>query len=217
MANRERPRDRGARRAHEALSLLGRDARAARIAADLTQEAVASVLRLDRTWISRFELGDAPGISLTHVFEILAVLGLDASVRSYPAGDPIRDAGQARLLERLHLRLPPAVGWETEVPMPTMGDLRAWDGLLRLGQERWGVEAETRIGDLQARLRSLQLKRRDGGVDGVILLLNDSRHHRSLVREHRALLLGVCPADGQEALEAIEAGRPPRGDALILL
>ena len=39
----------------------GRDARAARMAVDLTQAAVAAAVRLDRTWISRFELGDAPG------------------------------------------------------------------------------------------------------------------------------------------------------------
>jgi len=101
--------------------------------------------------------------------------------------------------------------------MPATGDLRAWDAMLRIGPERWGVEAETRIGDLQARLRSLQLKRRDGGVDGVILLLADTRHHRSLIREHRVLMEGVCPVDGREALEAFAAGRPPRGDALILL
>lgn len=217
MANRERPRDRGARRADEALALLGKEARAARIAADLTQSSVADTVKLDRTWISRFELAHAHGITLRAAFEIAAVVGLDISVRTYAAGDPIRDVAQVRLLERLHRQLASTIGWETEVPLPSMGDQRAWDGMLRIGPERWGVEAETRIGDLQARARSLQLKRRDGGVDGVILLLGDSRHHRSLVKDHPMLFEGLCPVPGQDALEALRAGRPPRGDALILL
>ena len=217
MANRERPRDRGARRAGEALALLGKEVRAARTAADLTQASVADTVKLDRTWISRFELGGAPGITLRTVFEIAAVVGLDVSVRTYAAGDPIRDTAQARLLERLHEELPSAVGWQTEVPLPSIGDPRAWDAVLRIGPQRWGVEAETRIGDLQARARSLQLKRRDGGVDGVVLLLGDSRHHRTLLKDHGVLLEGVCPVSSEQALVALRAGRPPRGDAMILL
>jgi hypothetical protein len=48
--------------------------------------------------------------------------------------------------------------WQTEVPLGPAGDLRAWDALLGLSRERVGVEAETRITDLQAVARRLALK-----------------------------------------------------------
>lgn len=217
MAHRERSRDRGVRRSREALIDLGRQVRIARIGSDLSQEAVAEAAGIDQSWLSRFERGQAPGISMEAVSVLLAAVGLDLSVRAYPGGDPVRDRPQLVLLGRFQGEVSRVILWASEVPLPNAGDPRAWDALLSIGTARWGVEAETRIGDVQARVRSLQLKKRDGRVDGVILLLLDSRHHRLLMGRHRSLLEVNFPVQSDAALTALRAGRPPSGDAIILL
>jgi transcriptional regulator with XRE-family HTH domain len=217
MANQERVRDRGIRRATESLDALGRAFREARLAANLSQQAVSGATHIDRSWISRFERGHASAMRLEDCHVLLAAVGLDLATRTYVAGDPMRDDPQARLLGRLFRELPEVVGFQMEVGLPLPGDPRAWDALLRIGSERWGVEAETGIRDLQARSRSLQLKKRDGGVDGVILLLRDSHHHRRLIHEHRDLIRALCPVGPRDALAALRAGVPPAGDAYILL
>ncbi len=218
MANRERPRDRGTRRASEALADLGRQCRDARTASDLTQAAVARAAGVDRSWLSRFERGDAGGIGFVAVGRLLAVVGLDLSVRAYPGGDALRDAPQLGLVGRFRSEVAASVGLETEVPLPMPGDPRAWDAFLRfMSGARWGVEGETRVGDVQARVRSLQRKKRDGRVDGVILLLGDTAHHRAMFRDHGALLRSTFPVASDEALADLRAGRPPRGDTIILI
>ena len=84
------------------------------------------------------------------------------------------------LLRRLQSALGPRVGWRTEVPLPGGGDRRAWDALIGVGATRIGVETETRARDAQSLQRRLALKKRDGGVDHVILLLADTRQQPPL-------------------------------------
>src|SRR4029450_9470554 len=109
---------------------------------------------------------------------VAAVLGLELSIRAYPAGDPIRDLAHARLLERLHRDLHPSLRWHTEGPFPTPGDLRAWDAVTGRDHWRLGIEAETVIDDTQALDRKIALKVRDGGVDRVLLLVTDTPRNR---------------------------------------
>jgi transcriptional regulator with XRE-family HTH domain len=217
MANRERPRDRGVRIGRQELIKLGREARDARVQAGLTQRAVADSVGVHRSWVGSFEQGKAPGIGFQVVATILSVVGLDLSARAYPGGDAIRDAGQAAMIGRFLAVVPDSVGRAVEVPFPNTGDPRAWDVRLRIGSTTWGVEAETHVGDLQATLRRMSLKRRDGLVDGMLLLLLDSRHHRRLLREHRSLLAGSYPGDAREAMALLRAGRPPMCDTIILI
>jgi hypothetical protein len=103
------------------------------------------------------------------------------------------------------------------VPLPSAGDLRAWDALLRGSGWRCGVEAETRPRDLQALERRLALKQRDGAVDMLVLLLLDSRYNRALVREHADALHARFPVRGVRALELLGAGVSPGERAVILL
>ncbi|MFN8621527.1 MAG: helix-turn-helix transcriptional regulator [Chloroflexota bacterium] len=196
---------------------MGAEARSARITNGLTQAEVAEVVRISRQYVGKFEQGQAPGIALHHVFEICAVLGLDVWMRAYPAGDATRDKAQLEIIERFTPSLHLSIGWGGEVPMPILGDPRAWDLLLRIGVERWGTEVESHVADLQDRVRSVQRKRRDGQVDGVILVLADTQHHRDLVARHARFLKQLFPVSGDDALAALRAGRPPAGDALILI
>jgi hypothetical protein len=88
---------------------------------------------------------------------------------------------------------------------------------MRLPDVSIGVEAETRPRDWQALQRRLALKRRDGGVDRVLLVLTNSRWNRALVRTHAADLAGDFSVPQRVALEAIAAGRDPGGNAVILI
>lgn len=100
--------------------------------------------------------------------------------------------------------------------MPSPGDLRAWDELLR-GPVTVGVEAETRPADLQAVGRSISGKRRDSGVDRVVLLIADTARNRRLVQDHIGMLRQSFPLDTRACLAALGAGRDPGADGLVIL
>jgi hypothetical protein len=105
------------------------------------------------------------------------------------------------------------------VPLPRPGDQRAWDGTITPADQRWryGVEAETHPSDGQAQMRRLALKRRDGQVDGVILLLPDTRTTRAFVREFGPLVARDFPQSGPNALRRLAAGEDPGGSAVVVL
>lgn len=217
MGSRERAIDLGAARAREILARLPAEARSVRLTIGLGQEDVAAALGMSRSQYSRIERGLSPGISIDLAVRLFAVLGQDLSVRTYPAGDPIRDVAHAALLERLHRRCHPSFSWRTEVPLPIPGDLRAWDATALCPACRIGVEAETRLRDVQALDRRLALKERDGGMDRLVLLVLDSRSNRDVVRSHGDILAVRFPVPGPRALELLGAGVDPGGNALILL
>lgn len=206
------------------MALTGREFKAARVNAGLPQRVVAAACGMSRPQYGRVERGASPQVSINTISRIASVLGLDASLRFYPAADPLRDAAHLTLLERFRARLHPSLSWRTEVPLPRHGDQRAWDGVVqgfRLPPERerarGGVEAETRPVDAQALERKLALKERDGGVDWVILLLLDSRHNRAFLARQGGLLKVRFPLDGRQALELLGAGINPGMSAIVLL
>ena len=209
--------DIGAARARETLARLTAEARAVRLASGLGQNVVAAALGISRSQYSRIERGLSPDLSIDMAARLFAVLGQALSIRAFPAGDPIRDAAHAALLERLHARCHRSVRWRTEVPFPIPGDLRAWDASAACGVCRIGVEAETRLRDLQALHRRLNLKERDGGMDRLVLLVLDSRSNREVVWSHREELALRFPIPGTRAIELLAAGVDPGGNALILL
>jgi hypothetical protein len=156
-------------------------------------------------------------LTLVQVAELLAVVGLDLSCRAYPAGQPLRDAAHVRLLADFRGRLHRSLRWATEVPLPAYGDQRAWDATVTGEGWRYGVEAETRPTDAQALERRLALKRRDGGVDGVLLVLPDTRHVAGFLRDGSAALSAALEVPGVRALELLAAGVNPGGSALIVV
>jgi hypothetical protein len=95
-------------------------------------------------------------------------------------------------------------------------DRRAWDLVIYL-RPPVGVEAENRVRDLQDLERRVALKKRDSGMGRVILLLRDTRWNRGIMAAHRDRLRRSFPITSATALAAIEAGRDPGGDAIVLL
>jgi hypothetical protein len=145
-----------------------------------------------------------------------AGLGQELVVRPYPNGDPIRDAAHVALLERLRARRHASIRWQTEVPLPIPGDLRAWDATAIGRAFRAGVEAETRVRDVQALERRLSLKQRDGAMDLLILVVLDSRSNRHALRRAGDRIAERFPIPGPRALELLGAAVDPGGDTLIL-
>jgi transcriptional regulator with XRE-family HTH domain len=88
--------DRTARRLRER---LGSELRTARLAAGLPLDQVARAVRLSPSEVSRIERGLAPWLDLVTLGRLAAIVGLDLSVRLYPAGEPVRDVAHLRLTE----------------------------------------------------------------------------------------------------------------------
>jgi transcriptional regulator with XRE-family HTH domain len=216
MTIRERPADRGRRRARSDAGVIAGDLFQARTSHGLSLRTVSAAAGIDHTRLWRFERGAATELTLADVAAVGAVLGLDVRLRAYPASDPIRDAGQQRLLERLHARLHPGLRWQTEVPLPIEGDRRAWDALIR--GECWacGIEAETVLSDVQAVERRLALKIRDGGVDRVILLVADTRRNRRALAGAPAAFTWL-DRDARSVLRALGAAEQPSESAIVFL
>jgi len=217
MVSRERPLDIGATRGRELVARTSAEARTARLNAGLGQERVAAAAGISISQLSRIERGLSRDLSIDLAARLFAVLGLDLSVRAYPAGDPIRDAAHVALLERLHARCHSSLTWRTEVPLPIPGDLRAWDATATCSAFRAGIEAETRLRDVQAIDRRLALKERDGGMDRLILLVLDSRSNREAIRSYSQIFAARFPVPGARALELLSVGADPGGNALIRL
>src|SRR5437867_56395 len=129
MATRSGHLDRARRRIAEDERRVREQIAAARRNSGLSQAEVGYACGLSRSAMGRVENGETRVADIRRLALIGAAVGLDIRLQAYPAGDPIRDAGQARLLERFRARLDPSLRWSTEVPLPIAGDPRAWDAL----------------------------------------------------------------------------------------
>jgi len=217
MTTAQRRVDVGQRRTRRSLLELGEALRDARISADLSQDAVAAAALLSRSQVSRLERARIPNASVAELTRVGSVLGLRFAVRYFPEGPPMRDAGHARLLARLQEQLGPGLRLRTEVPVIGSGDARAWDAEVRDRSSRCGVEAETRLHDVQAMDRRIALKMVDGRQDRVILLVRRSRSNREALRSCRVLLRDRFPLDSRAILDDLRAGRIPPASGILVL
>lgn len=199
------------------LSSIGDEFREARVSAGLSQNAVGQRIGRSHAQVSRIERGVVPEVSFQTLAVIASALGLDLPLRSFPSGDPLRDAGQLAVLARFRAAVSPRVRHRTEVPLGIPGDRRAWDEVM-LGRD-WSmpVEAESRVRDTQALRRRLALKCRDARVDRVLLVVADTRHNRRAVRLAEADFREAFPLNGRRAMAALKRGDLPPASALVFL
>ena len=216
MSTRERARDRGLRRATQIRTDIASELRAARLAADVTQSHVARVAGLTQPSISRAETPSAGPVSIEALAVHSAVLGMQLSVKTYPVGSPVRDAAHLELLARFRLAVYDGFGWHPEALIGQRGDLRAWDVLLS-GPVRIGVDAETRLRDIQSLQRKTGAKARDSGVDRVVLVVSNSRHNRRVLNEHALALSGTFRLGHMATMDALRAGRDPGDNGIVRL
>lgn len=219
MGHRERPVDRGRRRGRDLTRTLVAEYRTGRIVHGLSQRAVGAAIGLSDSEISRIETGQRDDVSVELLSALLAVVGKDLAANAYPVGAPLRDSAHLALLERLRSIVSPSFRWLTEVPTRP-GGIRAWDAMLVRPVTlpcRIGIEAETRIHDVQAVERSVQVKLRDSDVERAILLLTDTRHHRVLLHDFGGHMAGSFPVGSKAAIEALREGRDLGANAIVLL
>ncbi|MFN2483637.1 MAG: hypothetical protein ABR509_01690 [Candidatus Limnocylindria bacterium] len=139
------------------------------------------------------------------------------SVRTFPAGPPLRDAAHVALLRRLRERVSPMWRWRAEVPVGGFGDERAFDVVLERDGMRVAIEAETRLRDVQALARRLALKLRDGRVDRLIVVVSGTRTNRLGLRNAEPVMREGFPAGSRTVLAALSAGRDPGRNGILLL
>lgn len=196
---------------------LADDLRQARLNSGLSQLTAAKAVGMSHAQLGRIERGELERLTIDQVIKACAAVGLGLSVRTYPMGDPARDAGQLALLERLRRVCATGMSMRTEVPVGPMGDLRAWDAVVRCSDGSFAVEAETRLVDLQAQERRVALKLRDGAFDRVILVVADTANNRRMLAAHREVLRGLLPLDPREVLRALRAGQAPSASGIVVL
>lgn len=220
MPVRRDPIDIGAERARLLLATVCRQIEDARVDRGLSYAALGRALGLSGQQIARICQGRVARVPLTTLARLAALVGLELAARTFPGQQPLRDGGQLALLARFRQRIGSRLAWRVEVPVVRDSrerpDLRAWDAVI--GGQGWqaGVEAETNVRDVQALIRRLALKRRDGEVNSVVLVLNDSRHHRELMRSSDSSLRAAFPVGPRQALRRLARGESP-GDSIVLL
>lgn len=215
MATIQRARDIGRRNAQRLRQQVATELRDARLTAGVSQQRAATASGLSQSTVSRLEQAES-GMTIEAATALGAVLGYRLSVKLYPEGSPVRDAGQLQLIDRLRPHLHRVWRQATEALVGTRGDLRAWD-LFLSGPGTVGIDAETRLYDLQALQRRCEAKARDSGADRIALLVADTRHNRRVLREHREALRSTFPLDTRAVMAALRAGELPSANGIVVL
>jgi transcriptional regulator with XRE-family HTH domain len=219
MGSREHPVERAVWRMRRTRVEVLAELRDARLDAGLSQELVARAIGISRPSLSRLERGTVADLPLGMLARFAGAVDRDLVIRVYPGSGGVRDAAQLRVLDRTCARLGTDWGWRREVPLPEHQDQRAWDAVgthRGTGLMIW-VEAESRIRDVQALVRRLMLKRRDGRATRLIVVVNDSRHTRTAIRAEAAALREAFPAHPRRSLAALSRGLDPGADCLLIL
>lgn len=218
VPTRETRLQRGRRRGEGLVATAVGELRSQRIVLGISQQSLAGQLGCSQSEYSRFELVANPtAIGAVRLAEVAALLGLELALTLHPAGDPLRDKGHQALITRFREILSPRYQIRAEVPFPAPGDPRVWDLVLRLNECLIGVEAETRIRDLQALVRRLRQCERDGGVHEILLILSDSAVNRRHVGELRLALGERFATPPRSLLRSLRQGDRPPGSGVLLI
>jgi transcriptional regulator with XRE-family HTH domain len=195
---------------------IGNEVRRARLHAGLSQAAVAAALGRSGATISRVERGLVSNVTVQFLVCHAAVVGLALRVNLYPAGAPIRDAGQLKVVKRLEAHVRSTWRWMIEMPIRP-GDLRAFDaGAIKPGC-RIGFDVWAGVRDIQAQSRASMRKREDSGVDRLILVFSDTHANRHALREAADVLTRAFPMSTRQVLRALREGRDPGADGIVII
>jgi transcriptional regulator with XRE-family HTH domain len=212
MGTSERAYDRGGRRGERALASFATDVLDARTRAAISQATLGAAVRMSQPKIHRVEAGKLRSLSIIDASRIASALGLDLSVKAYPGGPAIRDAAQTERLKRLLTNVAQPLRYRVEVPLPDregLRDQRAFDAMLYGHGQTTAIELETRLYDIQAQLRQIMLKWRDGQPDNLLLVVANTRHNRRVLEEHRELFVDLPRQRTAAVLRSLRAGRHP--------
>jgi transcriptional regulator with XRE-family HTH domain len=196
---------------------IGREIREARLGGGISLRTAAAAVGMSHAQFGRIERAELPTVSVEQLCRACAAVGLRFSGRAYPNGDPVRDRAQLSLIARFRAGLPADIPVHAEVPLPVDRDQRAWDLVLGLTPEPVAVEAETRLRDLQALQRRIQLKQRDAGMTSVVLLVSGTAANRRVLDLHLADLRVGFPLTGRAVLAALDRRETPGGNGIVVM
>ncbi|MFN2484784.1 MAG: helix-turn-helix domain-containing protein [Candidatus Limnocylindria bacterium] len=199
---------------------IGPELRLARTAAGMTQMHVAERSGLAQTVVSRIERG-WHGCSIESLARFSAAVGHDLGFRLFPLhGVSLRDSGQLGVALAIRGRLHASWTVSLEAPVAPAPDRRAADMFLTTHTVAVHVEIERAIVDLQAQLRSAQLKRdalraRSPRPVRLVLAIPERRQARRVVRENWPAVSLALPVRSAAIWRALLSGVDPRGDGLL--
>lgn len=185
---------------------------------NVSQRSLARELGCSQTALVRLErLVNIDRLSIVDVAEIASLLGLELGAGLYPVGDPLRDRGHQALLRRFRTVVAPTIRVAAEVQLSNSGDRRSWDLRLRITHQRVGVEAETRVRDVQWLVRRMRERETDGATDEVLLVLADTAVNRRLLPELLEALGPRFATPPRVILKSLRAGEPLPGSGVVLV
>lgn len=217
MSTRTRSLDEARRTWRRTAQEIGDQLRTGRHVLGITQTQLGAGIGVSPSEISRRELGRSQRLTGQKLAMHAAGVGLKLSVKLFPVGGGIRDAAQSRYIAAFVARIGRMWKVTLEAPIPLAGDLRAVDVLLTSDQARIAVEVITRLADVQAQIRSVQLKARDIGATRLILVIAGTHANRNALASARAALLSSFDLDSRRMLADLAAGRDPGRDGIVML
>ena len=152
---------------------------------------------------------------------LAAATGHDLSIRFFPGdGVRLRDSGQLAVAESIRARLHASWRVRLEVPVSRAPDRRAADMVLENREEMVSVEIERALLDLQAQLRSAQLKRAAlaemiARPVRLVIAVPDTDRNRRVVATIRPLIEAALPVTSRRAWASLGTGMAIGGDALL--
>ena len=189
--------------------------------AGLSQVRLASLAETSQTEVSKAERG-LLDVSLDARCRLAAACGHELGWRLYPVSTVrLRDSGQLSLAQAITDAAHATWRAHLEVPMAP-GDARAADLLLVGEDEILHIEIERALVDLQAQLRSAELKRqaiseRSQQPVRLIIAVPDTRTTRARLAPFAELLRQTLPVTSARAWRAIRTGEPLNGDGILFV
>ncbi len=179
---------------------------------------VGRAIGMSRSQVGRLVRRELEDVTVQQICRLHVAVGLTTAMRGYPAGDPLRDSAQVRLLDRLHQRVAAKIGWHAERPLVGWRDARAWDIVLDGHGCVDGVEGVTRFGDAQAiQRRSMRKLRDDRSVRHLFLVIADTSANRSSLAATRESMRTDLPLDTRAVLHAFGEGRCPGAGGIVII
>lgn len=214
-----RPSPAGRRRALQLAQTLATEVAVARASTALTIAQVARRAAVSRSTVLRVESGE-PGVHLDTLAAVCDALGLNLSVKVFPAREPsLRDSGQLRIAQFICSQAGKA--WKPRLEHATGdGPLRAADVVFFGADEIIDFEIERRPVDYQAQYRRIAekrdaLQRQFDRPVRLVMVVEDTRRSRSAVQPHLELIRLSLPATSADVWRSIRAGRPLGRDGLL--
>jgi transcriptional regulator with XRE-family HTH domain len=205
------------RMARDMTASIGREVVLARTNLGLSTRAAARIAGVSATTHRKIELGD-PGVHLGSVCAVASAMGLKVWARAFPASAPsLRDTGQLWIANSLRRTAHSSYSVATELGL---GNLRSADQVLFGPIEIIHIEIERMLADLQQQYRNAAEKRDVLAAAHhrpvrLVLVVEDTRRNREVVRPHADLIGAMLPAGSREVLKAIRSGEPLGRDGIL--